>query len=66
MMAWYSLAICDRQVAPPAENGYAFKFNKRIASHSFDPTLQISKQSFRSSTSRASFLEPAENKALLA
>lgn len=49
-------------MAPPAENGYAFKFHKRISSHSFDPSLRVKSQSFRTSTSRASFLEKtAEN-----
>lgn len=50
------------KVSPPAADSSTFKFNKRIASHSFDPNLRVRPQSFRGSTSRASFHDkPAEN-----
>ena len=51
-------------MAPPAADGHTFKFAKRIASHSFDPALRATPQSFRSSTSRASFHDPPAQKTL--
>ena len=42
------------QVAPPAEEGRTFQFNRRIASVSFDPSLRRSKQSLRGSQSSMS------------
>lgn len=58
------ITLLATEVAPPAADGHTFKFDKRIASHSFDPALRVRPQSFRSSTSRASFhdqpQQPAE------
>ncbi|CAL1171549.1 unnamed protein product [Cladocopium goreaui] len=38
-------AVVVEAVAPPAEDGRSFKFNKRIASGSFDPALKRKPQS---------------------
>ena len=57
-------SILSSQVALPAADGHTFKFAKRIASHSFDPALRATPQSFRSSTSRASFHDPPAKKTL--
>ncbi|CAL1145076.1 unnamed protein product [Cladocopium goreaui] len=43
------ITLLATEVAPPAEHGYSFKFNKRIASASFDPMLKRKPQSLRSS-----------------
>lgn len=39
------ITLLATEVAPPAEDGRSFKFNKRIASGSFDPALKRKPQS---------------------
>jgi len=58
------ITLLATEVALPAADGHTFKFAKRIASHSFDPALRATPQSFRSSTSRASFHDPPAKKTL--
>lgn len=42
------ITLLATEVAPPAEEGASFKFNKRIGSSSFDPSLKRKPQSRRS------------------
>ena len=48
------ITLLATEVAPPAEDGRTYKFNKRIASSSFDPALKRKAQSLRSSSLRTS------------
>lgn len=56
------ITLLATEVAPPAEDGRSFKFNKRIASSSFDPSLKRKPQSrqFSSSQSLAQGIKPQE------
>ncbi|CAL1127286.1 unnamed protein product [Cladocopium goreaui] len=56
------ITLLATEVAPPAEDGRSFKFNKRIASSSFDPSLKRKPQSrqFSSSQSLAPGTKPQE------
>mmetsp|Transcript_86921 Transcript_86921/g.137868 ORF Transcript_86921/g.137868 Transcript_86921/m.137868 type:complete len:434 (-) Transcript_86921:101-1402(-) len=46
------ITLLATEVAPPAEDGRSFKFNKRIASNSFDPALKRKPQSRQYSSSQ--------------
>jgi len=45
------ITLLATEVAPPAEDGVTFKFNKRIGSSSFDPALKRQPRSLRSTRS---------------
>jgi len=45
------ITLLATEVAPPAEEGVTFKFDKRIGSSSFDPALKRKPQSLRSTRS---------------
>mmetsp|Transcript_109303 Transcript_109303/g.152883 ORF Transcript_109303/g.152883 Transcript_109303/m.152883 type:complete len:142 (+) Transcript_109303:1-426(+) len=45
------ITLLATEVAPPAEDRVTFKFNKRIASSSFDPALKRQPQSLRTTRS---------------
>jgi len=46
------ITLMATEVAPPAEEGHTYKFNKRIASASFDPALKRKPQSRRDASVR--------------
>lgn len=46
------ITLLATEVAPPAQDAYSFKFNKRIASSSFDPALKRKQQTLRQSHSK--------------
>jgi len=48
------ITLLATEVAPPAEDGHTYKFNKRIGSSSFDPSLKRKPQSRRDASMRKS------------
>jgi len=48
------ITLLATEVAPPAEEGHTYKFNKRIGSSSFDPALKRKPQSRREASLRKS------------